>query len=364
MVIQIGNKIKELRKKANVSQESFADYLGITAQAVSKWEVGGCYPDLELLPSIAHFFNISIDELLCYDRFQNKEKIEKILSQGGPERSKSWFNGTLIELFRNGIQEFPNSYELLFALAKTLCLTREPYITKESKAINLKESITICNRILSDCTDDDLRLPTIKVLAQAYNNLGHKESAIETANKLPLAKDSRDMVLSSILEDDAKSTLIADNFCMLSDLFEYLIDTLANSKYKSKPKDRIKLYKKIIAFEKILHEDEDYIYETLRLRATYFWLAKDYLILNELDHAMDCIENFAKYSIAFDSLPTVSNYSSIVYHNQSCSKHRALDIENTVLDSKNRLLGDSIFTPLKSNSRFKAVISNLEKNLG
>ena len=47
MTIKIGEKIKELRKKADVNQEKFAEYLGVTAQAVSKWEVEGCYPDIE-----------------------------------------------------------------------------------------------------------------------------------------------------------------------------------------------------------------------------------------------------------------------------------------------------------------------------
>jgi DNA-binding transcriptional regulator YiaG len=47
MIIKIGEKIKELRKKADVTQERFAEYLGITAQAVSKWEVESGYPDIE-----------------------------------------------------------------------------------------------------------------------------------------------------------------------------------------------------------------------------------------------------------------------------------------------------------------------------
>lgn len=71
MGIKIGEKIRELRKRVDVNQERFAEYLGVTAQAVSKWEVEGCYPDIELLPSIASFFNISLDELLCYDVTKN-----------------------------------------------------------------------------------------------------------------------------------------------------------------------------------------------------------------------------------------------------------------------------------------------------
>lgn len=56
MNIKIGKKIKFLRKKAGITQERFAEYLGITPQAVSRWESENCYPDIECLPGIADFF--------------------------------------------------------------------------------------------------------------------------------------------------------------------------------------------------------------------------------------------------------------------------------------------------------------------
>lgn len=56
MNIKTGEKIKFLRKKAGITQERFAEYLGITPQAVSRWESENCYPDIECLPGIADFF--------------------------------------------------------------------------------------------------------------------------------------------------------------------------------------------------------------------------------------------------------------------------------------------------------------------
>lgn len=61
-IMTIGKNIAELRKAKGVKQDELARFVGITAQAVSKWENGGV-PDIELLPKIADYFNVSIDEL-------------------------------------------------------------------------------------------------------------------------------------------------------------------------------------------------------------------------------------------------------------------------------------------------------------
>ena len=58
----IGKQIAMLRKEKGVKQEEVASYVGVSAQAVSKWENGGV-PDVELLPKIADFFSVTIDSL-------------------------------------------------------------------------------------------------------------------------------------------------------------------------------------------------------------------------------------------------------------------------------------------------------------
>ena len=63
---QLGINIKALRKRKHLTQEQFAERIGVSSQAVSKWETGVCYPDISLLPIIAQFFDITIDELLGF----------------------------------------------------------------------------------------------------------------------------------------------------------------------------------------------------------------------------------------------------------------------------------------------------------
>ena len=60
--MNIGLKIKELRTELKITQEELAKAMQVTTQAVSKWECGGL-PDIELVPKIAEFFNVTTDEL-------------------------------------------------------------------------------------------------------------------------------------------------------------------------------------------------------------------------------------------------------------------------------------------------------------
>ena len=68
MNIYFADKLKSLRVDKKVSQEKLAQYLNVSFQAVSKWETGNSYPDITLLPDIARFFGVSVDELLCVEK--------------------------------------------------------------------------------------------------------------------------------------------------------------------------------------------------------------------------------------------------------------------------------------------------------
>lgn len=63
MNLPIGKNIRFLRSKAGLTQRVLAYELGVTVQAVSKWERGVSYPDLTLLPTIARLFSVPIDRL-------------------------------------------------------------------------------------------------------------------------------------------------------------------------------------------------------------------------------------------------------------------------------------------------------------
>lgn len=76
MTIYLGENLKNLRKARGITQEAFANYLGVSFQAVSKWERNGSYPDITMLPEIAEFFSVTLEELLDVNR-EEKERERK-----------------------------------------------------------------------------------------------------------------------------------------------------------------------------------------------------------------------------------------------------------------------------------------------
>lgn len=83
MNMDIGNAIKKLRLDRKITQEEVAEYLGISYQAVSKWETGTTMPDIALLPKIAVFFGVRIDDLFSVNHEDELERIQHVLSYEG-----------------------------------------------------------------------------------------------------------------------------------------------------------------------------------------------------------------------------------------------------------------------------------------
>lgn len=129
MQLNLGQKIRELRKRDGRTQENLAEALGVTSQAISRWESNGGYPDMEMLPAIANYFHISIDELFGYNS-DREEKIKRILDKANTVLKNQGFQlyqGSMseevencIDMLRTAADEFPNEPRILSKLAHAL----------------------------------------------------------------------------------------------------------------------------------------------------------------------------------------------------------------------------------------------------
>ena len=81
---KIGATIKKLRSAKGITQEELAEAVNVSYQAVSKWENGGS-PDLEMLPILANYFGVTIDELMGFKLavYTNKERFIRLMAAAG-----------------------------------------------------------------------------------------------------------------------------------------------------------------------------------------------------------------------------------------------------------------------------------------
>ena len=81
-MFEFSDIMKTLRKQRGLTQEQIAETLGVSCQAISKWETGGSFPDISLLPVIADYYGVSIDYLLGHDTGKRMEEIDRVLKDG------------------------------------------------------------------------------------------------------------------------------------------------------------------------------------------------------------------------------------------------------------------------------------------
>ena len=243
MINKIGEKIKILRKKANITQEKLSDYLGITFQSVSRWESGICYPDLEILPAIANYFNVTTDELLGVDIMNKQEKIKEICNQIHMNFNKGLIDEN-IEILRTAVNEFPNEYDLLSNLAFYLSI----------KDDTRKEAISIYERIMEDYPDR--RHNIIQHLALAYKRIGEKEKAIEIAKNLP-QHITYENLLALLYDGKELHNHLRWHLTELCETFARNIGIFARANYgENNERNKIELYDKAINIYKIRFIDK------------------------------------------------------------------------------------------------------------
>ncbi|MBE6682652.1 MAG: helix-turn-helix transcriptional regulator [Ruminococcaceae bacterium] len=111
MNVSLADKLKELRKSKNISQERLAEYLGVSYQAVSKWENGVTYPDILLLPDIARYYGITVDELLQVEQIDADKYFEECNS-----KSEALFRdgkrAEIIPLWQEAYKKLPNDIQV------------------------------------------------------------------------------------------------------------------------------------------------------------------------------------------------------------------------------------------------------------
>ena len=207
MEIQLSKKLKLLRQKNNSTQDDLALFLGISSQAVSKWERNEGYPDITLLPKIAGYFHISVDELLGVDEISKQNRIDEITKEYNRIRRHVPLDPNYqldegIDLIRNALQEIPGVFFFEQLLAADLSWKGKNISDASEKTQLFEEAISLCEDILARSTEDRWRDCAKQILLVMYADLGMTEKALELAYQMPTLRCTCEYMLTYILQGD------------------------------------------------------------------------------------------------------------------------------------------------------------------
>lgn len=207
-----GQRLKKLRREHDMTQERLADYLGVTPQAVSRWETDAVMPDITLLPAFANLFHVTTDYLLDVDISKENERIEEIKKRAWDEYNKFPHKSShraqqecihnAVKVIEEGLKTYPDSWKL----KEEMLLFRMCWFDDDINIVreNQREMIKICDDILENCTDTALRHKAIEHYCRLAGIFGLNDRAKELAEQMPPMSLSREMLRLKVLEGEER----------------------------------------------------------------------------------------------------------------------------------------------------------------
>lgn len=310
MNLPISNVIRRLRRERDITQEELAAAVGVTYQSVSRWENGQAYPDMELIPKIADFFNISTDILFGTDKESintkleaHYEKINKV--QHDPEE--------FYQACKAAYDEFPKEYS--FGIWLCRC-----YIENNTRPYeeHLDEIRAICKNIMDNCTDEDHRIEAMHMIAVAED----EEHLSAWLDMIPCWKSCKEVLLASrysYRKNFEKCELHGQQ--NLLSFVGYIFYNCFNPNDLNETAARFQLILKVIDIMRDTSTDVDAWLPMraefhLRLAGCYFFTEQYDIGYTELENAIDLYVKYAELPI-----DTILSYNNPLMNLLTDDKH-------------------------------------------
>ncbi len=295
--INLAEKLVQLRHQKKITQENLADFLGITKASVSKWETRQSMPDIMLLPQLAAYYDVTVDELLSYEPQLSKEQIQKLYREFSTAFSEQPF-WEVMEETRVYVKRYYSCYPFLFQIA-VLWLNHFFLVEeKEKQEEILKDILSLFQRIQNNCKSKGLCTDSLVLEAVVHLQLGHAQEVIESLSDFSKPQSiavhaSTLLTQAYMIKGDLK---MAESFSQLSMYNNIIILVNTATKYINicgdKPQTCITTIERIdnliSSYEMIkLHPNEVALYE---YQATLYFLSNGDKA-NALSHTMLFIES-------------------------------------------------------------------------
>ncbi len=304
MDILISKRMKELRAIKKNTQEQLATHLGITIQAVSKWERGEGYPDIAMLPAIAAYYDVTVDNLLGIDETAKQKKLEEYVSKSEKQVRAKDKSGN-IRLWREAYQEFPNEPLVLHNLCWAL--------RRDSLAAHIDEIISLSRKALQGATRSGEYFGAINNLCEACLTLGNIEEAKRYASMAGRYIGTENQLMIRILEGEE-----AADFCKWN--IEILVDLIATNAEVMLQKgtftsaEKIHISKLVVNLFSLIYEDGNYGFYHRRVSKWSMQIAKHYAQTQNKEETLRWVNSAMTHASLYDSLDD-GKYTSLIVKN-------------------------------------------------
>lgn len=349
MEMNIGGTIRSLRKELGITQEEFAKAMGVTTQAVSKWERGEGYPDITFLPDIAEYFHVTLDVLCGIDEQQKQKHISAIIRATS---DASYEEG--VQIAREGLTKFPHSVQLKNNLAEALmgCTARWT-LPREV----LEEVVRLYEDILSRCPDlNTISSNAFSLLCQAYISIGEYKKAKQIALQMNGKYESQ-RIWCHIFQGDELVTHIQESIIQTLPDIHFMVRELLKTPCYTK-KDKIALCEKMIGVYALFYECRDWPIGLLFSYQLYIQIAVLSMKLNDTNGSLIALDKAAELAIRMDSLPCEGSPSSLLLNRSDFQYFSSPGSERASLCEE--IEAEPAFEPLRTTPEYERILAKLK----
>jgi Predicted transcriptional regulators len=362
--IQIGKVISTKRKEKGITQEELAQHLRVSKPAVSKWESGQSYPDIMLLPVLASYFNISVDDLIGYEPQMTKEDVRKLYHRLAKDFAKTPFE-VVYEECEELIKKYFSCWFLQFEIG--LLYANHCSLAGSPERINqiIRRAIEIFERVEKSGDDVSLAKQSMLLKALCYISLNQPIEAIdilENNKDVPMQPETLLVKAYQMKGDKEKAIeyLQGNAYYNLSSLLGLASDFFMM--YADQPERMDSYYDIFIRLCDVFDMKQLY---PASLFTIYLTAATSYVMQNRNEKAIDVLEKYV-------DLVNQSYGKEFTLHGSNLfdalDKYLAtVDIETVAprsteviwRDIKNAIANNPSFAPLEDIERFKKLKKRL-----
>lgn len=314
----IGENIKKLRRERKITQEALAIHLGLSCQAVSKWERGDSLPDISVIVPMANFFRVSADEILGITTARREYDIENYLKEYASLDATDDLEAKYA-LVKKAYTEYPDDFRIIKLYMEYLCA--DPAV-EDGFAAHKLELQSACRNILDHCGMESIRYYAMDILSQLHYLDNEDEQAVAVLSEFPSAFQTKNQMISMLFEPGSKIRLTHSR-CAFAETLENLmiqIRHIALEDTSFNRVDQLGYLRRAIHVVEQLIPDGDYGFFHYHMSDFRFWLANRYVMTENPDAAMEQLQAAFDHAKAYDALPETYTYTTPLLNGYTVSR--------------------------------------------